>query len=88
MLNNCQQAFDKLKKVFTIASILAHFDWDKKILVETDASDLTSAGVLSQYDNDNILSPVVFCLKLYSPTEPNYEIHNKELMAIVHALEE
>jgi transposase InsO family protein len=56
--------------------------------VETDASDYVSAGVLSQYDDDGILHPVAFFSKKHSPAECNYEIYDKELMAIVRAFEE
>jgi hypothetical protein len=56
--------------------------------VETDASNYVSAGVLSQYDDDGILHLVAFFSKKHSLAECNYEIYNKELMAIVRAFEE
>jgi hypothetical protein len=56
--------------------------------VETDASDYVSAGVLSQYDDEGILHPVAFFSKKHSPVECNYEIYDKELMAIVRAFEQ
>jgi hypothetical protein len=56
--------------------------------VETDASDYISAVVLSQYDDDGILHPVTFFTKKHSPAECNYEIYDKEVMAIVCAFEE
>lgn len=87
-LDKCQQAFKRLKRMFTTTSILAHFHWDKKIQVETDASDLTSAVVLSQYDNDGILRPVTFYWKEHSSAEVNYEMYDKELMAFVWAIKE
>jgi len=46
----CQAAFERLKEAFTTASILIHFDLDKEIVVETDASDIASAGILSNLD--------------------------------------
>jgi hypothetical protein len=42
-----QMAFDGLKMAFTTAPILRHFDYDRKVVVETDASDYVSAGFLS-----------------------------------------
>lgn len=42
-----QRAFQTLKEALTTASILAHFDPDKEILVETDTSDYLSTGILS-----------------------------------------
>ena len=83
-----QAAFDLLKKAFTSAPILHHFDYDREIIVETDASDYVSAGILSQYDDEGVLHPVAFYFKKHSPDESNYEIYDKELMAIVRAFEE
>jgi hypothetical protein len=86
--SNCQEAFDRLKDAFTKAPILAPFDWEKEIILETDASDYVSAGVLSQYGDDGILRPVAFFSKKHSTTECNYEIYDKELLAIVRCFEE
>lgn len=84
----CQEAFDRLKKAFTEAPILTSFDWEKEIIVETDASDYVSAGVLSQYDDNGVLKPVAFFSKKHSTTECNYEIYDKELLAIIRCFEE
>jgi hypothetical protein len=53
-----------------------------------DASDYVSTGVLSQYDDDNVLHHVAYFSKKHSPMECNYEIYDKELMAIIRAFEE
>ena len=85
----CQKAFELLKQRFTTAPILAHFDYEKECIVETDASDNVSAGVLSQYSSeDGKLHPVAFFSRKHSPQEINYEIYNKELLAIIKAFEE
>jgi hypothetical protein len=77
-----------LKDTFISVPVLARFDPDRNIIVETDDSDYIPTGVLSQYDNDCILLPVTCCSKKYSPTECNYDIYDKELMAIIWAFEE
>jgi hypothetical protein len=82
------QSLETLKQAFTTAPILQHFDYDREIIVETDASEYISAGVLSQYDDQGILHPVAFFSKKHTPAECNYEIDDKELMAIVRAFEE
>ena len=79
---------DTLKTAFTTVPILRHFDHDREIIVETDASDYVSAGILLQYDDDAILNPVAFFSKKHSPAECNCEIYDKELMAIVRCFEE
>ena len=84
----CKSSFQALKDAFTSAPILRHFDPEKQCIVETDASDYVSAGILSQYDDDNVLHPVAFFSKKHSPAECNYEIYDKELMAIIRSFEE
>jgi hypothetical protein len=81
-------AFQALKDAFISAPILARFDFNRDVVVETDASDYVSAGVLSQYDDDGILHPVAFFSTKHTGAECNYEIYDKELMAIVRAFEE
>lgn len=83
-----EKAFKALKEAFTTAPILAHSDPEEEITVETDASDYVSAGILSQYDDEEILRPVAYYSKKYSPTECNYEIDDKELLVIIRAFEE
>jgi hypothetical protein len=83
-----EAAFQNLKRSFTSAPILKHFDPEGEIVVETDASDYVSAGVLSQYDDQGILHPVAFFSKKHSPAECNYEIYDKELLAIIRCFEE
>jgi len=71
-----------------MAPILCRFDHDRNIVVETDASAFDSATVLSQDDDEGTLHPVAFFSKKHSPAECNYEIYDKELMAIAWAFEE
>ena len=56
--------------------------------METDASDYVSAGVLSQYDDQEMLYPVTFFNKQHAPVECNDERYNKELLAVVRAFKE
>ena len=84
----CWQAFEHLKQRFTTAPILRHFDPDLPCVVESDSSDYVSAGVLSQYDKDGILRPVAFFSKRLIPAECNYEIYDKELLAIIRCFEQ
>ena len=83
----CSKAFEFLKQAFTSAPVLCHFDPDLEIVVETDASDYVSAGVMSQRHNGT-LHPVAFFSKKHSPAECNYEIYDKKLMAIIRCFEE
>lgn len=82
---DAQAAFDYLKSAFTSAPILAHFDPSQQIVLETDASDYAIAAILSQNDSMGVLHPVAYHSRKLSPAEMNYEIHDKELLAIVEA---
>lgn len=84
----CETAFATLKSAFTSAPILLHFDPSKEVIIECDASDFVSAGVLSQVGPDGLLHPVAFLSKKHSPEECNYEIYDKELLAIVRCFED
>jgi hypothetical protein len=84
----CETAFQDLKHRFCTAPILIRFDPDKEILVETDASDFVSAGVLSQRDDSGVLRPVAYFSKKHATAECNYEIYDKELLAIIRCFEE
>jgi len=53
--------------------------------METDASDYTLATILSIMTKDNEIHPVTFYSRTFSAPELNYDIHNKELLAIFEA---
>jgi len=80
-----QTAFEELKRRFTTAPILAHFDPTRQVIIESDASDFALGTVLSQRDEENRLHPVAFHSRKFQLAEINYEIHEKELLAIVDA---
>lgn len=84
----CQDAFDRLKVAFTTDVVLAHFKPGLETVLETDASDFVTAAVLSQRDTEGFLRPVAYLSKKMSPQECNYDIYDKELLAIVKAFEE
>lgn len=83
-----ERAFESLKTAFTTTLVLQLFDFEKQCVMETDASDFVSAGVLSQPDLRGVLHPVAYFSKKHTPAECNYEIYDKELLAVVRAFEE
>ena len=52
-------------------------------IIEADLSNYVTRGILSQYNKDGVLHPVVYFLKWLSPAKYNYEIYDKELLAII-----
>jgi len=53
--------------------------------METNASDYALAAILSIMTKDNKIHPVAFYSWTFSALELNYDIHNKELLAIFKA---
>ena len=86
--NKAQQAFEELKRHFISDPILAAFDPDRETVLETDASNWATGGVLSQYDDNGDLRPCAYFSKKNLPAECNYDIHDKELLAVIRCLEE
>jgi len=79
-------AFETLKTAFTQAPILTHFNPDNPVVVETDTSDYAIAAIISQISPDNgDIHPIMFYSHSMQPSELNYEIYDKELLAIFEA---
>ena len=76
-----------MKERFTKGLVLAALDLDKKMRIEVDVSDYTIEGVLSMECKGEKWRPVAFLSKSLNKTERNYEIHDKEILAIIRGLE-
>ncbi|KAF8633524.1 hypothetical protein AX17_004426 [Amanita inopinata Kibby_2008] len=83
-----QQAFEDLKRAITSAPILILAQDDQPYQIEADSSNYTTGAVLSQCMPDGSWHLVAFQSKSLSPVERNYEIHDKEMLAIIWALDE
>jgi len=84
-----QTAFEDLKMAVTTAPVLMSPQDSEPFRVEADSSDFATGAVLSQQSTaDGKWHPVAFYSKSLSSVERNYEIHDKEMLAIIHALEE
>ena len=73
--------------MLTYAPVLVHYNLDSQCLLETDASDTVTAAVFSQTGLDREWHPVGYFSKTIAPAKTNYPIYNKELLAIVRALQ-
>jgi transposase InsO family protein len=82
-----QLAFELLKLRMTTADVLAHPNPDRPYIVTTDASGFALSGVLSQDQPDGSRRPVAYMSRKLSPAERRYATHDKELLAIVRAVE-
>jgi len=84
-----QTAFEDLKTAITTALVLVSPQESDPFRIEADSSDFATGAVLSQQSmTDGKWHSVAFYSKSLSSVEQNYEIHNKEMLAIICALEE
>src|SRR5277367_5639290 len=81
--SEAQAAFDKLKSLFTCAPILHHFDPELPVTLYADSSGFAVSGIVSQPDANDILHPIAFWSRKCIPAECNYDIHDREMLAIV-----
>ena len=86
--DECHSAFNALKKAFTSAPVLTHWMPDVPITVETDASNYALAAVLSITTPSGELHPVAFHSRTFHAPERNYDVHDKELLAIYEAFKQ
>jgi RNase H-like domain found in reverse transcriptase len=85
--SNQDSAFQTLIKAFTTVPVLGLPNPSLPFRVITNASDFALGAVLEQPDALNRWHPVAFYSKSMLPAEQNYDIHDKELLAIIRALE-
>ena len=86
---DCEAAFQGLKRSFTTAPVLALPDPSQQFVVEVDASDVGIGAVLSQINpKDGKLHPCAYLSKKLSSSEQNYDVGDRELLAVKVALEE
>ena len=79
--------FRRLKEVFMTELVLAILDIDKEMRVEADTSDYVMGEVLLIKCKNGKWRLVVFISKSLNATEQNYEIHDKEILAVIRCLE-
>jgi hypothetical protein len=77
-----EEAFQCIKRAFTTAPVLLMPDVNKPFCIECDASDFATGAVLEQKGDDNLWHPTAYISKAMDPAERNYNIHDKELLAV------
>jgi len=78
--------FQGMKKVFISEPVLAVPDLNRKIQIKVNASNYVTEEVLSVKCENGKWRPVAFISKLINSTKRNYEIHNKEMLAVIRCL--
>ena len=79
----CSEAFDRLKHMLITALILAHPDFTKPFILDTDASNHAIGAVLSQKvgNKENVIA---YASRTLSKSERKYSVTRKELLALVY----
>ena len=86
--SEAQTAFNSLRTSFTTAPVLRHFNPSLPTILEADASDYAVGAVISQRDPETgMLHPITFHSRKFNAAELNYEIYDKEMLAIVETMD-
>ncbi|KAI1004395.1 hypothetical protein K3495_g3815 [Podosphaera aphanis] len=86
--SEADRAFHKLKDIFISAPALSQFDYDKATRIKTDSSGWCTRGTLQQLNDKGLWVPCAFFSKKNNSAEYNYEIYDKEMLAIICCLGE
>jgi transposase InsO family protein len=81
-----KEAFKKLKEACIEPPVLVAFRSNEPLRFETDASDL-AIGMCAKQEREGKWHPIAYHSRKFTPAEENYDVHDKELLAIVVALE-
>ncbi|KAL5498599.1 hypothetical protein ACEPAH_1953 [Sanghuangporus vaninii] len=82
-----QDAFEELKRRLSSPPVLAIPNAEDPFRVEADASDFATGGVLLQ-KQEGRWKVIAYRSSTFLEAERNYEIYDKEMLAIVQALKE
>jgi hypothetical protein len=84
---NCQIAFEQLKKRVIKTLVLSYFSFELETFLESDSSDYVSVEILSQKENNDLIRSITYFSKTLSSAKCNYEIYDKELLTIIRCFE-
>ena len=82
----CKDAHDELKRRVTSAPIIQPPNWDEPFEIMCDASDYVVGAVLGQRIGKN-LHVIAYASRMLDGAQCNYHTTEKELFAVVFALE-
>ncbi len=77
-----------MKKRVIETLVLSYFSSELKTFLESNSFDYVSVEILSQKENDDQIRSIVYFSKTLFLVECNYEIYDKELLAIIRCFEQ
>ena len=79
----CQNAFDELRKRLVSSPVLAYPDYERRFILDTDASDVRIGAVLSQVSDCGSERVIAYASRSLTRPEQRYCVTRKELLAVV-----
>ena len=80
------RSFAGLKRLLASKSILKYPDFDKELILATDASNVAVGAVLSQLDEEGDEHPVAYASRVLIKVERNFSTTEREALAIFWAV--
>ena len=80
------QAMDKLAQVVAANPVLQRLDYEQPYFLKVNTSQFATGAILSQKDERGWLHLIGSISHSFTPAERNYDIHDRELLAIIHGL--
>jgi hypothetical protein len=84
---NCQIAFEQMKKRVIETFVLSYFSLELETFLESDSFNYVSIEMLFQEENNDHIKSIIYFFKTLSFAECNYEIYDKELLTIIRCFE-
>ncbi len=85
--DDCQTTFDNLKKRVIETLVLSYFSSELKTFLKSNSFDYVSIEILSQKEDDDLIKSITYFSKTLFSVKCNYEIYDKELLAIIRCFE-
>ena len=82
-----KRSVEELKRALVSAPVLAHPDFHRPFILQTDASGIALGGVLLHAQEDGAERPVGYFSKKLTPTQQRYCTYDRECLAMVMACE-
>jgi hypothetical protein len=84
--DECQHDLDTLKENMVTTPILVFLYWEKKFHVHVDASTIALGSILAQPGARDLDHPIVFATRKLLDSKKNYNMTEREGLAMVYAL--
>ena len=81
-----KQAFEEAKNMLSSEKFLVHYDSEKELILECDASEYGVGAVISHTMENGSQRPIAYASRTLAPAERNYAQIDKEALAIVYGV--